>query len=102
MVGGSQQALDLAARVLIDPGDSVILEDPHYQGARAVFQAAGAHLVGLPVDEEGIDLSLARQGAAEPNARLAYVTPSHQFPTGAVMSLTRRLALLDWGFLVIF
>ena len=96
VVGGSQQALDLAARVLIDPGDSVIMEDPHYQGARAIFQAAGAHIIGLPVDAEGIDLS-PRQGAAESDARLAYVTPSHQFPTGAVMSLTRRLALLDWA-----
>ena len=87
VTGGSQQALDLVARVLLEPGDRVLLEDPCYQGARQVFAAAGARLISTRVDKEGLVL---------PNitAKLAYVTPSHQFPTGAVLSLTRRLGLL--------
>ena len=92
VVGGSQQALNLVARVLINPGDPVLIEEPHYQGARAVFRAAEADLIGLPVDQQGLEIT-----ARTPSARLAYVTPSHQFPTGAVLSLTRRLALLDWA-----
>jgi GntR family transcriptional regulator/MocR family aminotransferase len=92
VVNGSQQALDLATRVLIDPGDTVAIEEPCYQGARAVFAAAGARLVPVPCDEEGIIVD--RLPAV---ARAVYVTPSHQFPTGAVMSATRRLALLQWA-----
>jgi GntR family transcriptional regulator/MocR family aminotransferase len=95
VVNGSQQALDLAARVLLDPGDSVVIEEPHYQGARQVFLAAGARLVTAPVDAEGLDVHTLPPEAA--TARLAYVTPSHQFPTGAIMSLSRRLALLQWA-----
>ncbi|MBI1734055.1 MAG: PLP-dependent aminotransferase family protein [Candidatus Rokubacteria bacterium] len=94
VVNGSQQALDLAARVLLDPGDRVVLEEPHYQGARWAFHAAGARLVPVPVDGDGLDVA---RLARAPRARLAYVTPSHQFPTGVVMSLTRRLALLEWA-----
>ncbi|MCA9501509.1 MAG: PLP-dependent aminotransferase family protein [Spirochaetaceae bacterium] len=96
VVGGVAQALDLASRLLLDAGDGVLLEDPHYLGARRVFEAAGARLVGAPVDGEGVDLGAV---AAERLAgcRLAYVTPSHQFPTGSVLSLGRRLALLDWA-----
>ncbi len=96
IVGGVAQALDLASRVFIDRGDAVLVEDPHYLGARRVFASAGARLVGAPVDSEGIDLS-ALPGSAKATARLAYVTPSHQFPTGAVMSLARRLELLRWA-----
>jgi GntR family transcriptional regulator/MocR family aminotransferase len=93
VVNGSQQALDLAARVLIDRGDRVVLEEPHYLGARRVFEAGGARLVPVPVDADGLDPArLPRIGA-----RLAYVTPSHQFPTGALLSLPRRLALLAWA-----
>jgi GntR family transcriptional regulator/MocR family aminotransferase len=95
VVNGSQQALDLTARVLLDPGDSVVLEEPHYQGARQVFLAAGAHLLTGPVDAEGLDIMALSRAAAE--ARLVYVTPSHQFPTGAIMSLARRLTLLTWA-----
>jgi GntR family transcriptional regulator/MocR family aminotransferase len=95
VVNGSQQALDLAARVLLDAGDSVLIEEPHYQGARQVFLAAGARLLPMPVDEEGlVTTSLPDARAA---ARLVYVTPSHQFPTGTIMSLVRRLALLQWA-----
>ncbi|MGE0797479.1 MAG: PLP-dependent aminotransferase family protein [Lautropia sp.] len=95
IVNGSQQALDLAARVLLNPGDRVVIEDPHYLGARMVFLAAGAKLLPCPVDADGLDIERAPRAAAK--ARLAYVTPSHQFPTGAVMPLARRLALLQWA-----
>jgi GntR family transcriptional regulator/MocR family aminotransferase len=95
IVAGSQQALDLTARVMLDPGDRVLLEEPHYAGARAVFLAAGARLVTAPVDGEGIDLS--RVAASARQVRVAYVTPSHQFPSGAIMSVARRLALLAWA-----
>lgn len=93
VVNGTQQALDLIARVFLDVNDTVVIEEPHYAGAREVFVAAGARLVPCPVDSDGLDIDAAdiRQ------ARLAYVTPSHQFPTGAVMPLPRRLALLAWA-----
>jgi GntR family transcriptional regulator/MocR family aminotransferase len=95
IVSGSQQGLDLTARVMLDPGDRVLLEEPHYAGARTVFVAAGAQLVSAPVDGEGLDVSA--RGTTPARMRLAYVTPSHQFPTGAVMSLARRSALLAWA-----
>ncbi|HAC57812.1 PLP-dependent aminotransferase family protein [Parvibaculum sp.] len=90
---GAQGALDLAARMLLDPGDPVWVEDPGYLGARGALLGAGATLVPVPVDGEGIDIvaGIARQ----PSPRLVYVTPSHQFPLGATLSLQRRLALLD-------
>ncbi len=92
IVNGSQQALDLAARVLIDPGDGVVIEEPCYPGARAVFDANGGRLLPVPCDNEGLLVS-----CIPLNARLAYVTPSHQFPSGVVMSAARRLELLDWA-----
>lgn len=95
IVNGSQQGLDLAARVLLDAGSSVLLEEPHYAGARIVFTAAGARILTAPVDGEGLDLS--SRVIAKHAVRLAYVTPSHQFPTGVIMSLSRRLALLAWA-----
>src|SRR5262249_290868 len=95
VVNGSQQALDLTARVLLDAGDRVLIEEPHYQGARQVFLAAGARLMTVPVDAEGLVTTALPEAAAA--ARLVYVTPSHQFPTGAIMSLVRRLALLQWA-----
>jgi GntR family transcriptional regulator/MocR family aminotransferase len=92
VVSGSQQALDLTARLLIDKGDHVVVEEPSYEAARQIFLAAGARLLPRPVDESGLDMTkLPRK------ARLAYVTPSHQFPTGAVLSLARRLELLRWA-----
>jgi len=98
VVTGSQQALDLTARVLLDPGDTVVLEEPHYQGARQTFVAAGARLRLRPVDAEGIVLAPEdARGEREDPPRLAYVTPSHQFPAGGVLSLPRRLALLAWA-----
>jgi len=90
IVNGSQQALDVAARVLVNPGDVVAFEDPGYRGARAVFQAVGAHLRPVLCDAEGIRVDYIPEAA-----RVIYVTPSHQFPTGAVMSAARRLELLE-------
>ena len=94
IVNGSQQALDLVCRLLVDPGDRVVVEEPCYQGARHVFLAAGARLFPARVDGAGLDVtSLPRRGPT----RLAYVTPSHQFPLGGVMPLGRRLDLLRWA-----
>ncbi len=95
IAAGFQGALDLAARMLINPGDSVWMEDPGYLGARGVLLGAGAHIVPVPVDNEGlvVDAGIARA----PQARLVYLTPSHQFPLGVTMSLARRLAVLDWA-----
>ncbi len=94
IVNGSQQALDLVARLLLDVGDRVVIEEPCYQGARNTFIAMGARVVPIPVDQTGLDVSrLPRSG----NIRLAYVTPSHQFPLGGLLSLPRRLDLLRWA-----
>jgi GntR family transcriptional regulator/MocR family aminotransferase len=95
IVPGSQGALDLASRMLINSGDSVWMEDPGYPGARGAFLGSGAHIIPVPVDHEGlvVDMGVARA----PNARLVYLTPSHQFPLGVTMSLSRRLTLLDWA-----
>lgn len=92
VVNGSQQGLDLIARVLIERGDPVAIEDPQYQGVREVLRAAGARLRPVPVDRDGIDPALLPR-----TARMVFVTPSHQFPTGAVLPLARRLALLEWA-----
>ncbi|HEX7111360.1 MAG TPA: PLP-dependent aminotransferase family protein [Mizugakiibacter sp.] len=92
VVNGSQQALDLIARVLIEPGDDVAIEDPSYQGTREVLRAAGARLRAVAVDRDGVD-----PARLPDDARLAFVTPSHQFPTGAILPLARRRALLDWA-----
>jgi len=91
----TQQVLDLVARLLLDAGESAWVEEPGYRGARAAFLAAGARLVPVPVDEDGVivDAGVARA----PDARLAYVTPSHQYPLGGALSLARRLALLAWA-----
>jgi len=92
---GAQQGLDLIARVLLDPQDSAWMEDPGYPSARAALQGAAIRLVPVPVDTEGLDV--AAGNARCPDARLVYVTPSHQYPLGVTMSLSRRLALLDWA-----
>ena len=91
----AQQALHALALLLLDPGDTIWIEDPCYLGARAAFELAGAATMPVPVDDEGmrVDASVRRF----PRARLAYVTPSHQYPTGVAMSLERRIALLEWA-----
>jgi GntR family transcriptional regulator/MocR family aminotransferase len=92
VVSGSQQALDIIARLLIEPGDMVAIENPTYPAALATFKAAGARIVPVPVDSEGICTD-----RLPAKAKLIYVTPSHQFPLGVPMSLRRRRALLDWA-----
>lgn len=95
ITAGAQQALSLVGRLLLDPGDSAWVEDPGYPGVRQAWRAAGARLVSVPVDAEGIHVSEGRRLA--PHARLAYVTPANQFPLGTVMSADRRLELLNWA-----
>ena len=95
VVRGAQQGLNLVARVLLEPGEEVWVEDPGYPAARIAFAAEGALEVPVPVDEEGLKVEEGR--ARAPRARLAYVTPSHQFPLGVTLSLSRRLELLQWA-----
>lgn len=92
IVNGSQQALDLVVRVLVERNSRVAIENPHYQGAREIFRAVGARLQPVPVDRDGIDPAQLPR-----SARMVFVTPSHQFPTGAVLPLARRIALLAWA-----
>jgi GntR family transcriptional regulator/MocR family aminotransferase len=95
VVSGSQQALTICANALLDPGDEVWTEDPGYHGARAALELAGALVIPVPVDAEGLDVEAGIRGA--PKARAALVTPSHQYPLGATMSASRRLQLLNWA-----
>lgn len=95
IVQGAQQALDIVARVTLDPGDRAWIEDPGYTGARLALAAAGATLVPVPVDDHGLDVADARRRAE--SARLAFVTPARQMPLGGLMSLERRQALLAWA-----
>ncbi|HEY9639873.1 MAG TPA: PLP-dependent aminotransferase family protein [Coleofasciculaceae cyanobacterium] len=96
LTNGTQQALDLVMRILLNPGDGVAVEDPSYLSARRIFQSHGAELLPIPVDASGLIVEkLASQAAA--SLRLVYVTPSHQFPTGSILSLSRRLELLAWA-----
>ncbi len=92
LTNGAQQGLDVVARAVVDAGDVVVVEDPGYTAATRLFASHGARVVGVRVDAEGLVVDdLPR------TARMVYVTPSHQFPTGAVMSLRRRIALLEWA-----
>ena len=95
VVNGSQQALDLSARVLLDPGSPVWVEDPGYEWLRHNLQLAGAKLIPVPVDEAGLQVAAGIRLCLK--ARAAYVTPSHQYPLGATMSAARRLQLLAWA-----
>lgn len=93
IVSGLQEALDVASRVLLDPGDKVCMEDPGYMGAALIFEAHRSKVIGVPVDGEGMELPNPRLRGV----RLVYVTPGHQAPLGTSMSLPRRLALLEWA-----
>jgi GntR family transcriptional regulator/MocR family aminotransferase len=95
ITSGTQQALDICARLLVGKGDGVVVEEPGYSAARALFAAAGGTLIPVPVDRHGLDPA-ALPGERR-RVRVVYVTPSHQFPTGAVMSASRRHALLAWA-----
>jgi GntR family transcriptional regulator/MocR family aminotransferase len=92
VVNGSQQALELCVRLLLDPGDEAAVESPGYLGARQLLAAHGARLVPLPVTTVGASLERLTE-----RTRLVHVTPSHQFPTGVSMTLARRLELLEWA-----
>jgi GntR family transcriptional regulator/MocR family aminotransferase len=91
----AQQALHILALLLLNPGDAIWIEDPCYLGARAAFELAGAAIVPVPVDKEGIRVDIGLHRC--PRARIAYVTPSHQYPTGVALSLDRRIALIQWA-----
>jgi GntR family transcriptional regulator / MocR family aminotransferase len=95
IVSGSQQALEISAQVLVDPGDAVWIEEPGYRFSREVFALAGSRLVAVPVDDQGLNVSAGIKKCR--NARVAIVTPSHQFPLGVTMSASRRLQLLQWA-----
>jgi GntR family transcriptional regulator / MocR family aminotransferase len=95
IVSGSKPGLDLICRLLLDPGDPVWMEEPGFPGARGALIAAGAEIFPVRVDGEGLDVQAGMRRARY--ARLAYVTPSHQFPLGIPMSLPRRLELLRWA-----
>ena len=92
ITSGAQQALDLIARALVAPGEHVAVEDPGYAPPWFLFNSLGARAHGVPIDEEGIIVE-----AIPRDTRVVYVTPSHQYPLGMTMSLSRRLALLDWA-----
>ncbi|MCB0550712.1 MAG: PLP-dependent aminotransferase family protein [Phaeodactylibacter sp.] len=95
IVNGIQQALGLACQLLLDPGARAWIEDPGYNGAREAMHLTGIRPIPVPLDAEG--LSVRAGQAAAPDAKLAYVTPSHQYPLGVVMALGRRMELLDWA-----
>jgi GntR family transcriptional regulator/MocR family aminotransferase len=94
ITSGAQQAISLCAQLLVAPGDGVAIENPGYRAAGHAFALAGAQLRGVAVDAEGIDCNVLNTLS---DCRLAYVTPSHQYPLGVVMSLARRLELLAWA-----
>ena len=95
ITSGAQAALDLTVRLVVDKGDAVWMEDPGYPGARVVLESTGACLTSVPVNANGMEVAFGR--TASPQARLVYVTPSHQFPLGVTMKLEQRLALLQWA-----
>jgi GntR family transcriptional regulator / MocR family aminotransferase len=95
VVSGSQQALDITARVLLDSGDSAWMEEPCYPLVRSLLLGSGCRPVPVPVDEEGLDVSAGMRMA--PDARVAFVTPSHHYALGVTMSASRRFQLLEWS-----
>ena len=95
IVSGSQQALEISSRVVLDPGDAAWIEEPGYWLTRSVLKGAGAKMVPVPVDKEG--LNVAAGVRMKRKARAAFVTPSHQYPLGVTMSASRRMHLLDWA-----
>jgi GntR family transcriptional regulator/MocR family aminotransferase len=95
VTSGAQQSMDFVMRMLLDPGSKVIVEDPSYRFVRRIASLTGASIVPIPVDGEGLDTSQLPE--ADPAIRLACITPSHQYPTGAILPLSRRLDLLAWA-----
>jgi GntR family transcriptional regulator / MocR family aminotransferase len=95
ITSGTQQSLDLVARLLLDRGDPVWVEDPGYSAVSILLRAVGAEVVGIPVDAEGLQWATGRR--RHRCARMIYVTPGCQFPLGVTMSLPRRRALIEWA-----
>lgn len=95
IVNGAQQGINVTAQVLLDPGDAAWVEEPGYAGLRGALISAGVRVVSVPVDGDGLDVEAAQR--LEPAARIACVAPSHQHPLGVVMSLPRRLQLIEWA-----
>ncbi|SHN86535.1 PLP-dependent aminotransferase family protein [Bradyrhizobium erythrophlei] len=95
ILGSTQQALRLCAEALLKPGDAVWFEDPGYPFSRQALEAARVKIVPVPVDSQGLDVPQALK--QRPSAKAVYITPSHQFPLGVTMSMSRRVALLDWA-----
>jgi GntR family transcriptional regulator/MocR family aminotransferase len=95
VVSGSQQALDITTRVLLDPGDEAWVEEPGYPLVRSLLLGSGCRPVPVPVDDEGLNVSAGTRMA--PNARVAFVTPSHHYALGVTMSASRRFQLLEWS-----
>jgi GntR family transcriptional regulator/MocR family aminotransferase len=95
IVSGVQQALDLLARLLLSPGDPIWMEDPGYFGASIAFQRAGAQVIPVPVDAQGLSVSAGIQIC--PEARGVFLTPAHQYPLGMTMPLSRRVEILEWA-----
>ncbi len=95
ITGGAQQAFNLIGRIFLESKTEVLIENPCYFGVKQAFQSFDAKFIPVPLDEDGFDLTAALRQRSK--ARLAYVTPSHQFPLGVTMSLTRRLQLLEWA-----
>ena len=95
----SQQALTLCAHVLLDAGDRIFIEDPVYHGARKAFDAAGLACVPVPMDTDGLQVAHLLEASAQPGElpKAVFLTPSHQFPTGATLTLDRRLAIIEWA-----
>jgi GntR family transcriptional regulator/MocR family aminotransferase len=93
IVSGTQEALDLAAHLFLDRGDRACVENPGYLGAKRAFEAVGARVISIEVDDEGATVPPVQLA----DVRLAYLTPGHQFPLGVCMSLSRRLAMLEWA-----
>lgn len=94
ITSGLQQAVDLLTRLWLDPGDAVVMEEPSYPSARAIFRQAGAAIIPVPVDRDGLRVDLVQPIT---RAKLIYVTPAHQYPTGGVLPMARRSVLLDWA-----
>jgi GntR family transcriptional regulator / MocR family aminotransferase len=96
IVSGSQQAISLAARILLDESDYVAMENPGYRLAWRVFSSQGAKILPIPVDEDGIQIAQLRK-QADKAPKLVYLTPSHQYPLGVALSVARRIELLEWA-----
>ena len=95
IVSGTQQAIDVVARIALEPGDKVLFENPGYLSAASAFENQRAELIALPVDDLGA--AIRQVSKQDQDAKLVYVTPSHQYPLGVTMSIERRLELIDWA-----